>query len=377
MERLTTVRFEKISGVYALLCSSNGKFYVGSSFDIALRLRTHLKDLRKKKHCNRKLQSAWNKYGSAEFSFYILERCPEELRIERETFWITEKDAFKKGFNIRPAAELAAQGAVLNARPRTTAQREGARARITELNKTLRREYSEERREKQRVLVKKLHAEGKLWTPERRAKMSARTSRYNESLRGRRKITKGTRQMTVLVLCHGSICRSPFAKAVMQRAGVPNVECAGFKKPEEANKRSPGKIRAFAQSIGLDLEAHRSQSVSRELLAAADFILYMDSGQLKRLEPMWEALGLDAERGPLHARLRPLGAFLTPQAAKIGDPNFQHPDSPEFKKIMAQVVEASEAFATWWLANLAQQASALRSAEADASTGEADAEAAA
>jgi len=176
--------------------------------------------------------------------------------------------------------------------------------------------------------------------------------------------------MTVLVLCHGNICRSPLAAAVMRRAGLTDVITAGFKPPTEKPKPCPKKVRDWAlENEGLDLSAHRSQSVTVEMLREAEVILYADSGQLGRIDQIWKDANLDAEIGTYHAKTRPLGAFLAKQSPRIGDPMFQKPGTAEFLEIMHQLVEASGRFAEYWKAQKAGDAEVAQlRAEATAST---------
>lgn len=56
-------------GIYRIII--NGKSYVGSSFNIEIRLRQHKSDLSCNRHCNPYLQAAYNKYKT--FSTEILE----------------------------------------------------------------------------------------------------------------------------------------------------------------------------------------------------------------------------------------------------------------------------------------------------------------
>ena len=62
-----------ISGVYKITNTINGKFYIGSSYDIEGRWDCHKKCLKGNYHNNPKLQHAWNKYGQNAFIFEILE----------------------------------------------------------------------------------------------------------------------------------------------------------------------------------------------------------------------------------------------------------------------------------------------------------------
>jgi group I intron endonuclease len=89
------------SGIYTIKNKANGKLYVGSAVDIDHRWRTHKSNLRNKKHGNRYLQSAWNKYGEDCFEFCIIEICFPFSLIEREQFYI---DKFSPVYNLAPRA---------------------------------------------------------------------------------------------------------------------------------------------------------------------------------------------------------------------------------------------------------------------------------
>lgn len=150
--------------------------------------------------------------------------------------------------------------------------------------------------------------------------------------------------MTVLVLCHGNICRSPLAAAVMKRAGLEDVISAGFK---PGGKRSPKKMREWAaeNATGIDLSEHRSTEVTAEMLKTAEWILYMDGGQRKRLERLWTENGLEELRGSVVNFCEPLAYYLEPPAEKIADPMFAgNKDDPRFIAIMHHLIAAAENF---------------------------------
>lgn len=96
---------EEISGCYMILCNKNWKYYIGSSKDIENRWNHHIKELKKKKHINDKLQNAWNKYGEESFSLIILEKCFLEFLSLREQFYIDYFHACNCGFNINPHSD--------------------------------------------------------------------------------------------------------------------------------------------------------------------------------------------------------------------------------------------------------------------------------
>jgi len=61
------------SGIYQIRCLINGKVYIGSAIKFRVRWNLHRTNLKQGKHHSPYLQHAWNKYGSDEFAFEILE----------------------------------------------------------------------------------------------------------------------------------------------------------------------------------------------------------------------------------------------------------------------------------------------------------------
>lgn len=95
------------TGVYCWKNRVNGRRYVGSAaIRLSKRMKDHIRTLIQGNHCNRYLQAAWNKYGSANFVFCILERCAPEKCIEREQYWIDLYHVAdrKYGYNLSPTA---------------------------------------------------------------------------------------------------------------------------------------------------------------------------------------------------------------------------------------------------------------------------------
>lgn len=91
---------------------------------------------------------------------------------------------------------------------------------------------------------------------------------------------------SILVLCHGNICRSPFAQALLARelgtgsGAAPEVRSAGFIGPGRA---PPAEALATASRRGIDLGAHVSCTVEPAMLRGADLILVMDGRQARAL----------------------------------------------------------------------------------------------
>jgi len=87
---------KKIQCIYSIQNILNNKQYIGSTVDYISRKRVHLSDLVLNKHHSIFLQRSWNKYGSENFRFFILENNIENL-IEREQYWI---DLLKPKYNM-------------------------------------------------------------------------------------------------------------------------------------------------------------------------------------------------------------------------------------------------------------------------------------
>ena len=96
-----------------------------------------------------------------------------------------------------------------------------------------------------------------------------------------RRRVAGTSPITsVLFVCHGNICRSPFAAAVFAHSmrargyGRVRVASAGFVGPR---RRSPAAARTAALERNFNLSAHRSTLITSAALGAADLVVVMDA----------------------------------------------------------------------------------------------------
>jgi protein-tyrosine phosphatase len=112
--------------------------------------------------------------------------------------------------------------------------------------------------------------------------------RHRQALAALRGLTRGGR---LLVVCHGNICRSPYAAALLRRAlegsGI-SVESAGFVGPGRA---APTFAATTARRRGADLSAHRSQLLNAQLVRAAQLIVVMDTEQRTRVRREWPTAG--------------------------------------------------------------------------------------
>lgn len=107
------------SGIYKITCTANGRFYIGSSRNLARRWITHRRDLRGHYHSNPHLQYAFDKHGEAAFVFEVVEVVDDECLLEREQYWLDLLQPFAPvGFNIGIKADSGMRGRKASAETR-------------------------------------------------------------------------------------------------------------------------------------------------------------------------------------------------------------------------------------------------------------------
>lgn len=127
------------TGVYKITCNTNKRFYIGSAssyigykIGFKTRLNHHITRLNANKHRNPILQNSWNKYGSNDFKFEIVEFCEPINCKEREQYYIdTLQPFYPNGFNI-------CKNALINNKPVMYKNRTSTRD-ISNLNSNLRK----------------------------------------------------------------------------------------------------------------------------------------------------------------------------------------------------------------------------------------------
>ena len=114
-----------ISGIYNIVNLIDGTIYIGSSKDCNMRWSYHRVELRSGRHCNGKLQNAWNKYGEEAFEFRVIEHCAEADLLKREQFHLdhAESSSGVVLFNLSVIARGSAMSA--EARLRRSKQMKG------------------------------------------------------------------------------------------------------------------------------------------------------------------------------------------------------------------------------------------------------------
>lgn len=90
------------------------------------------------------------------------------------------------------------------------------------------------------------------------------------------------RARSVVFLCHGNICRSPFAERLARRAAPDKaVRSAGFYR--RAGRAAPELAVEVAREHGVELDTHRSRVVDHATIDAADLVVVFDARNLASL----------------------------------------------------------------------------------------------
>lgn len=94
-------------GIYAIICNSNGKMYIGHTFDFKTRKKTHWSKLGANKYLkgSEQLQLDWNQYGKSNFKFVIIEEIDTnsiDVMLRKEEDYIIRFGSFfeDKGYNV-------------------------------------------------------------------------------------------------------------------------------------------------------------------------------------------------------------------------------------------------------------------------------------
>ena len=195
----------KVSGIYRIDVG-NGRFYIGSSVDLAQRKKSHLRNLKQSNHRNFRMQRCWNKYNF--FEFTVLEYCPVESLLIREQQYLDKYKHDEKNINIALSASNPMLGRKHSHEARLKIAKANKGKKVSEktrLNMSVslkKRGLSFEHKEKIREANKR-----RIYTPEMRAEISRRNTgrikspetcaKLSASLRGKPKSAEHRKKLSM------------------------------------------------------------------------------------------------------------------------------------------------------------------------------------
>lgn len=96
---------------YIIINKVNGKKYSGITINPERRRRRHFQELRNNYHHSSKLQNAYNKYGSENFEFKVLEEKDFDYKVDAynyEIVFIKKNNSFIDGYNMEEGGVISA-----------------------------------------------------------------------------------------------------------------------------------------------------------------------------------------------------------------------------------------------------------------------------
>jgi protein-tyrosine phosphatase len=136
-----------------------------------------------------------------------------------------------------------------------------------------------------------------------------------------------------LVICHGNICRSPYAASILRQA-IPSAEVVSTGLSAAEGDPTDETALATARRRGVGLEDHQSMPTTSRHIEWADAILVMEGRHAREAARRWSSS---------KPKTRVLGHYLSRPPFSIPDPWGQPPDV--FDRVFDQLEEAVSRFA--------------------------------
>lgn len=215
----------KVSGIYVIVNTKNGKVYIGQTVNFSARWKTHSYNLTNGTHVNRHLQAAWNKYKPKAFKFKILEYCEVGILDEREQHYLNAYMPKDMCYNVALDVRASRRGAIIS---------EETRRKLSKAHKG--KVLSEDHRHK----LSKAH-KGKVLTKDHRRKIGEANKGRIVTDETRRKIgekSKNISKETRLKMSEARKNISPETRRKLSEASK-NRSTETRRKLSDANKRRP------------------------------------------------------------------------------------------------------------------------------------------
>jgi len=96
----TRPEFPSTMCIYMILFKGSNLNYIGRTTNLSVRMYQHFSSLKRGVCASKKLQTEYDKHGRSNIIVYIIEHIYDKsLLVDRESFWIKEKDTIKNGLN--------------------------------------------------------------------------------------------------------------------------------------------------------------------------------------------------------------------------------------------------------------------------------------
>lgn len=175
-------------GIYKIINTETGKFYIGSAQNIEKRWKRHINDLSKNKHHNIYLQRAWDKYGKSIFKLEIINTCYKKTLMKREQKLLDKLFDSELLYNISPTAS---GGDNLSTHP----NREGI---INKITKSSRDRIANMNKEKRIEIYAKYGEDnpnyGNKWSEKSKKRASKRMKKLFENPEERKRMSEITKK---------------------------------------------------------------------------------------------------------------------------------------------------------------------------------------
>lgn len=90
----------------------------------------------------------------------------------------------------------------------------------------------------------------------------------------------------VLTVCHGNLCRSPMAAALLQQR-IEGLHVCSAGLAAEVGEPAATEAVAVLSEIGIDIRTHRAMQLTRQLANDAELILTMTAAQTRSLQSVY------------------------------------------------------------------------------------------
>jgi len=210
------------SGVYSIQNTVDGKEYIGSSQNIALRWRIHRNDLRAGKHHSQHLQRAWNLDGEDAFVFKILVECSVDDLLREEQRIMDERRATNGDYGYNTAPVAGSRCGVPH--PPEVRAKMSAKAKA-------RAPMSPEHRKALSDALRKARAEGRIFTEEHRRKIAqsqigkvvSEETRAKIGAAGRKRVTTEATKEKLRAALKGKPLSDENYQRLLERSRTTNV----------------------------------------------------------------------------------------------------------------------------------------------------------